>query len=129
MEASEPGASDTGDVWLHVFDEDFNLLEQQKLTNYGSGRDSAMRPWMERKDDLLLVSYDILTKHTFVAVKLNLDGVEAVDTGFAGEGTGSDELPELAVDTSKSGCAVAGGSAGGLLFVLGMVAARRRDDP
>ena len=84
-------------------------------------------------DDLLIVSYDILTTHTFVAVKLNLDGVEAVDTGFTPpdgdeDGSGSDELPELAVDTSKSGCAVAGSSVGGLLLVLGMVSARRRRD-
>ena len=98
MVDSGPGSSDTGDVWLHVFDEEFNLLEQTKLTNYGSGRDSAMRPWMERIDDLLIVSYDILTTHTFVAVKLNLDGVEAVDTGFTppeGDegGDGSDEPP------------------------------------
>ena len=133
MVDSGPGSSDTGDVWLHVFDEEFNLLEQTKLTDYGSGRDSAMRPWMERIDDLLIVSYDILTTHTFVAVKLNLDGVEAVDTGFTPpdgdeDGSGSDELPELAVDTSKSGCAVAGSSVGGLLLVLGMVSARRRRD-
>ncbi len=134
MVDSGPGSSDTGDVWLHVLDEDFNLLEQHKLTNYGSGRESAMRPWMERMDDLLIVSYDIKTTHTFVAVKLNLDGVEDVDTGFPGsdsdDDAGTDDARRDAADDEDSkdgGCAVAGGSvSGGLLFCLAMLGARRR---
>ena len=134
MVDSGPGSSDTGDVWLHVLDEDFNLLEQHKLTDYGSGRDSAMRPWMERMDDLLIVSYDIMTTHTFVAVQLNLDGVEEVDTGFPDpDGEEEDDNNDArrdeadADDSKDGGCAVAGGSvSGGLLICLAMLGARRR---
>ena len=115
-----------------VFDEDFNLLEQHKVTDYGSGHESAMRPWVERMDDLLIVSYDIQTTHTFVAVRLNLDGVEDVDTGFPGdsEEDGEDAGPE-SVEESESaskdgGCSAVGGSVGGLLTVLMLLGARRR---
>ena len=129
-----PGLSDTGDVWLHVLDEDFNLLEQHQITNYGSGRESAMRPWMERMDDLLIVSYDIMTTHTFVAIQLNLDGVEEVDTGFpnadadADGDDGSKDAQRAAEEDSKGGgCAVVGGSvSGGLVICLAMLGARRR---
>jgi len=134
MVDSGPGSSDTGDVWLHVFDEDFGLLEQHKLTDYGSGRESAMRPWVERMDDLLIVSYDILTSHTFVAVRLNLDGVEDVDTGFPGQGDdGSDsdqDPPELEAEIKDGGCAVAGGALPGgfvaSVLALAMGSVRRR---
>ena len=128
MDFAEPGTYDTGDVWLHVFDEDFNLLEQHQLTTYGSSRESAMRPWVERMDDLLIVSYDIQTTHTFVAVRMNLDGVEEVDTGFEddSEESGADE--EADEEASKGGgCSVVvGGTAGGMWLALGMLVATHR---
>lgn len=134
MSMNEAGGSDTGDVWLHVLDEEFNLLEQHRITNYGSGRSSAMRPWMERMDDMLIVSYDILTTHTFVAIELNLDGVDDVDTGFpdAGgddgeDGDGSEvDDPAASTDDKGGGCMVTGGSAGGLALTLALLGARRR---
>ena len=131
-----PGSGDTGDVWLHVLDEDFNLLEQHKLTSYGSGRESAMRPWLAHKDDLLLVSYDIQTTHTFLAVRLDLDGVADVDTSFPDEeGGGADgaagDSGDAGEDGKGSGCASVGGElAGGLwatALALGLVLRRRRD--
>ena len=134
MSMNEAGGSDTGDVWLHVLDEEFNLLEQHRVTNYGSGRSSAMRPWMERMDDLLIVSYDILTTHTFVAIQLNLDGVDDVDTGFpdaGGDGEsddadGAEDAAAQGADAKEGGCSVAGGSVGGMALTLAMVAAARR---
>jgi hypothetical protein len=130
-----PGSGDTGDVWLHVLDEDFNLLEQHKLTDYGSGRESAMRPWLARQDDLLLVSYDIQTTHTFLAVRLDLDGVDDVDTGFPsdgddGAGAGEDGAAADEDEGKDGGCATGGALPGGGLFgallALGLLSGRRR---
>ncbi len=128
-----PGSGDTGDVWLHVLDEDFQLVEQHKLTSYGSGREAAMRPWLARKDDLLLVSYDIQTTHTFLAVQLDLDGVDEVDTGTAagdGDGTGGEDGDAAADEAGDKdgGCASApaGGGPLGLLAGLGLLGLARR---
>ena len=124
MVDSGAGSGDTGDVWLHIFDEDFGLLEQHKLTDYGSGRESAMRPWLAVQDDLLIVSYDIQTTHTFLAVRLDLDGVEAVDTSFpddgdgGGEGADGDAAEDEGESKDSGGCATAGGAAGGLFVAL-----------
>ena len=40
--------SDKGDVFLGVFDQRWELVEQRRLTTYENG-DAAMRPWVARK--------------------------------------------------------------------------------
>ena len=41
--------SDKGDVFLGVFDQSWDLVEQHRLTTYENG-DAAMRPWVARKE-------------------------------------------------------------------------------
>ena len=41
--------SDKGDVFLGVFDQSWDLIEQHRLTTYENG-EAAMRPWVARKE-------------------------------------------------------------------------------
>ena len=59
------------------------LKKVYEITSFNE--DAAMRPWLARAGDQLLISFDAYTKHMVVEVKLDLSafGVdpEAVDTG------------------------------------------------
>ena len=132
------GSGDTGNVHLYVFTEDFDLVEEHRITDQPSGRDGAMRPWVAHKDDLLIVSYDVQNNHMFNAIRLDLSGVDEVDTGFDeddGDGDGDgDDTPEdaaEATDTDKGGCSAIGASSGlvGGLLAMGLVGVRRREQP
>ncbi len=125
-EDGEAGGGDTGDVYLYVLSEDFSVEEEHKLTDLPGGRDGAMRPWVARQDDLLIVSYDVDTKHTFQAIALDLSGIEEIDEGF-------DEDPDEATgeeDGDKGGCSTAtAGGVGAMAFAALAVglAGRRRE--
>jgi hypothetical protein len=127
------GSGDTGNVHLYVFTEDFDLVEEHRITDQPSGRDGAMRPWVAHKDDLLIVSYDVMNQHLFHVIRLDMDGVDEVDTGFDEEdGPGADtpEDPPVEVETTdKGGCSTlpaAPGLLGGLMSML-LLVARRKD--
>jgi hypothetical protein len=127
------GSGDTGNVHLYVFTEDFDLVEEHRITDQPSGRDGAMRPWVAHKDDLLIVSYDVMNQHLFHVIRLDMDGVDEVDTGFDEEdGPGADtpEDPPVEVETTdKGGCSAlsaAPGLLGGLMSML-LLVGRRKD--
>jgi len=126
-EAGEVGGGDTGNVHLFILTEDFDIEEEHKLTNLAGGWDGAMRPWIARRDDLLIVSYDVDTKHTFQAISLDLSGVEEVDEGFDEDADGSDD-DAVSEDGDKGGCSTAAGGTGAAAFALlavGLVGRRR----
>ncbi len=50
-------SSDWGDIWLGIFDQDWNLLESQQITD-DPAPDGSMRPGLQVLDDTLLLSYD-----------------------------------------------------------------------
>jgi len=127
-----PGGGDTGNVYLHILTEDFDIVESHKLTDLQSGMDAAMRPWVARRDDLLLVTYDVMTQHTVQAVSLDLSGIDEVDEGFDEEDGGADgddagDADASGEDGDKGGCAtVSAGSSGLTLAALSMLAVGRR---
>ena len=76
-----PGG-DQGDVRLGVFSDTWKLQKVYHITSFEE--DAAMRPWLARSGDQLLISFDAYTKHMLVELKLDLDAfgvaLEAVDT-------------------------------------------------
>ena len=143
-----------GQIWLGVFDRDWNLLEFQQATdlNPPSG---AMTPGLSRHGNKVLLSYDLAVTPTLQELTLDLDALGLVDgdtgghwdTGAYGDDTGETEEPEdtevdsqLPEDSGEEqeiidgvapkevcGCVQAAG-AGGSLGILGLVAfvGRRR---
>ena len=96
--------SDKGDVFLGVFDHRWELVEHRRLTTYESG-DAAMRPWVARKGDQLLVSFDLFNEQQVLEARLDLtafglDGSEP-DTGVDPEG---DWISESSINGSQCGC-------------------------
>ena len=63
--------SDKGDVFLGVFDQSWDLVEQHRLTTYENG-DAAMRPWVARKGEQLLISFDLFNEQQVVEARLDL---------------------------------------------------------
>jgi len=49
--------SDTGDLWVQVFDADWNLLESLQVSDLGGGL-GYMRPSLAHRGDTLILSYD-----------------------------------------------------------------------
>jgi len=100
--------SDKGDVFLGVFDQSWDLVEQQRVTTYEDG-EAAMRPWVARKGNQLLVSFDLYNEQQIVEAKLNLsafglDGSEP-DTGVDPQGDWNAPVSEeYANKESQCGC-------------------------
>ena len=73
---------DQGDIRLGIFSESWKLKQVYEITSFNE--DAAMRPWLARSGDQLLITFDAYTKHMLVEVKLDLNafGVDkdAVDT-------------------------------------------------
>ena len=81
--------SDKGDVFLGVFTDEWQLVEQHRLTTFENG-EAAMRPWVARKGEQLLVSFDLFNEQQILEAKLDLnafglDGTEP-DTGVDPQG-------------------------------------------
>lgn len=110
----ESWAADTGNVWVVVL-EDGAIVQKLPVTTLAPGS-GAMRPGLARKDDRVLVTYDIDLVPIVSPLTLNLEGVEVEDTGVAGE------------DAGCGGCA-GGGGAAALLLVPGWLGVRRRSHP
>lgn len=118
--------------FLVVFDQDWNAVEVVEINQQNVGR-----PWISRKDDLLLYTYDSNLKPYIVGFKLNLSafGVSGADpdTGvrpqdFTGSPSdGSEDDTGTTTDDDKDGCGCASGmGGGGVALIVGMLAATRR---
>ena len=97
--------SDKGDVFVSILDRDWMLVEQQRVTFLEDG-EGAMRPWVARKGDQMLVSFDLYTEQTIVEMRLDLsqfglDGSEP-DTGVDPGGTWVAASPDS--DAAECGC-------------------------
>ena len=108
------GNGDMGDVFLGIFDRDWNLQKVHQITNYESN--FAMRPWISRKGDQVLITYDGNLKFFLVELKIDLAlfGLEASDPD-----TGVDPMlwDTYFPEEGESGCSCSsGGSASLLLF-------------
>lgn len=107
----ESWSADTGNVWVVVL-EDGAIVQKLPVTSLSPG-DGAMRPGLARKDDRVLVSYDVNLVPTISPLTLDLGGVEFEDTGVEAKGAGC------------GGCAGEGGAAA-LWLAPGWPGLRRR---
>ncbi len=114
---SESWVADSGNVWLLVL-EDGAVVQKVQATAFAPGQ-GAMRPGLARRDDRVILSYDVGIVPTLTEVTLDLAGVTFVDTG------------EGADDTTGCGGCASGASPRGWApaWVVGLVGvlARRRD--
>lgn len=62
---------DNGDVFVSIFDLDWEMQKQYRITNYNA--DAAMRPWISRKEDQLLISFDAFNEQMLVEARLDLN--------------------------------------------------------
>ena len=53
-------SGDDGNVFLIVLDRDWNVVEEHQLTDHPQGW-GGMRPWIARKGDQVLMTYDVMT--------------------------------------------------------------------
>lgn len=106
-EENEGFQTDTGQVWVSVFDLDWTLLNSQQITQLEPPV-GAMQPWISHRDGLIVITYMVDVK-PFVQTA-ELDGYEGpVDTGGDTGDTG-----DTAVDPNNSPpIADAGGDAQG----------------
>ncbi len=80
----DAAAVDNGNVYLAVFDAEWELLQQEQLTDYHES-EGAMRPWLSRADEQLLVTFDRENGHYALEIELDLSAfgvsADAPDTG------------------------------------------------
>jgi len=114
---------DTGDVYLGVLSKDFVIQEWVQLTDFPPASGGGMRPWMERHEEQLWVSYDRGNQVELISITLNLEIFEPTEVEPAAEPTTepSGEPVDTAVDAAKDG-----GCAGGLMLPLFFVFLRKR---
>ena len=97
---------DRGDVFVAVFDLDWRLIEEVRLTQYETN--AAMRPWIACHQELCLVSFDVDTTHAVVPFSIDY-------TNGGSSGSTNAKIDEC-------GC----GSSGTALLLLPVVFAFRR---
>jgi len=78
----EGWAADTGQVWLLVLDLDLAVVEEVPISAL-SLPDGAMRPWLVRDGDRLLLTADVAIRPALWEITLDLEalGPEPADTG------------------------------------------------
>lgn len=123
---------DTGDVWLQILDADFNVLESHNVTN-NTLPQGGMRPYLTRKGNTLLMSYDEAVRPRMHTIRLNLAAfglAEGEDSGLPWSGDDSGAAMNDSGFGGGKGCGCANGgptrSAGWALAALGGFALRRR---
>ncbi|MCB9741825.1 MAG: hypothetical protein H6740_04370 [Alphaproteobacteria bacterium] len=126
---------DTGDVWLDIFDADWNLLEQHNVTN-NTLPQGGMRPYLTRKGAQLLMSYDEAVRPRMHVIELNLAAfglAEGEDSGLPWNGDDSGvPVNDSGLGGGKGcgGCASGAPRGGGALAALWLgLALRRRRAP
>jgi len=132
-----PASGDDGNVFLLVLDSDWNKLEEIQITDHIQGW-GGMRPWLARKGDQVLMTYDVMTEHSLVEIRLNIEAFgltdsspdSGVDPDFIPYYHGDDEADDTGLSRVKScgNCSTvsAHGMAPWMLGLLGIAAIRRR---
>ena len=128
------GGGNRARPFLVVYDADWNAVEVLDLGDLGVPVDGSGRPWINRRDDLLIYTFDNSLKPYIAGIRLNLSafGVApgAVDSGlrpqdFTGD-AGSTDTGEDA-DDKGCGCTASGGLGSlGLGWTALLFAAGRR---
>ena len=123
--------SDKGDVFLSILNNSFDLVHQERITSLENG-EAAMRPWLARKGDQLLLSFDLFGEQTIVEATLNLadfglDGTEP-DTGVDPGGEWIDPDPYVGdgSDGDKTRCGCSSSESVVLLPLVLLWGVRRR---
>lgn len=78
--------SDSGDIWLSIFDADFALVQSVPITAYESGSTGGHRPAMARMGDQLMVTFDteLVPRAAALTLDLSVVGDELVEHGAPG---------------------------------------------
>ena len=78
------GNGDLGDVFLAILDQEWNVEQIQQVTNYERG--FAMRPWIARQGDQVIIAYDGDLKFFVVELQIDLKAFglssDSLDTGL-----------------------------------------------
>lgn len=107
---------DTGNVYLAVLTKDVELVEWIQLTDFEPSSGGGMRPWMDRNQDQLWVSYDRNNTIELVSIQLFEDAFV-----LEGEVPAQEPAAEPETDTAPK----EGGCSGMLLLPL-MLTVRRK---
>ena len=105
-------AGDDGNVYLVVLDKDWNNVEEVQLTFHEPGW-GGMRPWIARKGDQVLMTYDVMTEHSLVEVRLNIDAF-GLDDSSPDTGVNPDYIPYYYGDDDEGGSDAGGEDTGWL---------------
>ncbi len=131
-EGLEENGGSGGDIHLFVFDDDWNVVESHALTNYEYG-EGALRPWLSRSGDQVLVTWDAAQEHTLMEIKVNSermglsDDVSSdIDNPVDGGAAGGSAAPWVGQDNGCGANEPTGGPAFALVLPLWMVARGRR---
>jgi hypothetical protein len=117
------GNGDQGDVFVGILDLDWNLQKVHQVTHYEAN--AAMRPWISRSGDQVLVAYDANLKYFVVEMQIDLDvfGLDEDSLDTAVDPTLWDVyFPEEEKDSSCGG-----GNAGALIVFLALIPFARRE--
>jgi len=94
-----------GEIWVAVFDMEWNLLEAQTATDFDPLVGGAMTPFLTRHEDQVLLTYDwnVHPGMNVITVDLEAFGVEVGDTGgYWDTGTLFDDTGEPGPEDSDS---------------------------
>jgi len=127
----QPGAP-FGDVWIGALDAELNLVDSAQLSDDAAHQDA--RPWLARKGDTVVVTFDRDVQPRVVTVSLTPgagggDDTGGGDGGGGGDGAADDSGAGGGSGKGGCGCATGGTPSGGLwglAGLLGLVAVRRR---
>lgn len=105
-------SGDTGQLWLVVLDAALNPVQSYQISQ-NTPPSGGMRPFISRRDDTLVLSYDREVRPRLFSATLDLDALGATgdDTGLAGDS---------GADPKRCGCATPAPQAGIPLALLAL---------
>ena len=98
---------DTGDVYLALLDENMELISWTSLTAFVPQEGGGMRPWMERHEDQVWISYDRNNRVELISLTLNMDFFPSQESSEEDTGQEEDSTaePEEEQQPKSGGCA------------------------
>lgn len=97
---------DTGNVYMAVLTHDMQLVEWIQLTDFEPTSGGGMRPWMERAQDQLWISYDRNNLIELISIELFLDAfVDEVDEPSPEPTEEPSQEPSIEEAQKEGGCA------------------------